>query len=105
MNDRLSIGFVHRKGTHDHLQAAGMVDKVAYRLDTIHRQDIFQAGKILLVLVPMGGRMTFNNVASYWVHMLTHHPDIVRYVRDLLHAIRTSRAFNEQGHRQEVRYS
>lgn len=63
----------------------------------------FRLARFFLSWFQWGGRMTFNNIASYWVHMLTHHPDIVRYVRDLLNAIRTSRAFNEQGHRQEVR--
>lgn len=48
--------------------------------------------------------MTFNTEAQYWVHLLTHHPDAVQPIRDVMNVIKVKYLVQEGEGQQEVRY-
>ena len=48
--------------------------------------------------------MTFNTEAQYWVHIITHHPDTVVPIRDVLNVIKVKYLVQEGDGQQEVRY-
>lgn len=48
--------------------------------------------------------MAFNSEAQYWVHIITHHPDALTDIRNVLNAIKVKYLVEETSGRQEVRY-
>ena len=48
--------------------------------------------------------MTLNTEAQYWVHIITHHPDAVGPIRDVLNVIKVKYLVQEGDGQQEVRY-
>lgn len=48
--------------------------------------------------------MTYKSEAQYWAHLITHHPDAVVPIRDVLNVIKAKYMLSEGDGVQEVRY-